>query len=97
MHYAMWHSRIPTARLILSAKGDRTSADVFNHEQALFFARSSEAVEWALETCTEEVPGIPFGGLNLVSVAGTLLHRCAAQWIVTSRIAQQLRHQLGER
>ena len=35
----MWHSRIPTARLILSAKGDRTSADVFNHEWTLFYAK----------------------------------------------------------
>ena len=99
MHYAMWNSRLPIARLILSAKGDRPAADVFNHEQALFYTRSSEVVEWALDTCIKESPaGRLFDGLNLVSVgAGSLLHHCAFFGMVSPRIAQLLRHQLKER
>ena len=79
MQCAMWHSNLPIARLILSAKGDNTAASVFNHEHALFFAKSSKMVEWALDSCMEEAPEKSLGGLNLVSVgAGTLLHCCDA-------------------
>ena len=102
MGYALKHFRLPIARLILSAKGDRPAADVFNHEDALFcgaWSSSSEAVEWALDTCiAESSPERPFGGLNLVLGSGlTLLHLCAHSGIVSPRIAQLLRHQLMER
>ena len=104
MQYALKHFRLPIARLILSAKGDdRPAADVFNHKNALLYAAllsaSSEAIEWALDTCiAEATPGRPFGGLNLVRRDGeTLLHSCAGEGTVSPRIAQLLRHQLMER
>ena len=97
---ALAYFRLPIATLTLSAKGDRRpAADVFNHEWALFWgAFSSEGVEWALDTCTaESSPERPFGGLHLVWLNETLLHRCAGRGIVSARIAQLLRHQLLER
>ena len=98
MQCAMWHSNLPLARLILSAKGDNTATAVFNHEHALFFAKSSKMVEWALDSCIGENPTVPFGGLNLVSAgAGTLLHCCALQGIISRRVARLLRHQLTEK
>ena len=105
MGCALWHSRLPIAHLILSAKGNRLAADVFNHEDALFGGAywslsSSEAVEWALDMCiAESSPERPFGGLNLVweYKCRTLLHSCAERGIVSPRIAQLLRHQLMER
>ena len=98
MECALMHFRLPIARLILSAKGDRPAADVFNHGGALYFcARSSEAVEWALDTCTAESPERPFGGLNLVYEGKPFLHHYAEWGIVSPRIAQLLRHQLTER
>ena len=105
MEYALKHSRLPIARLILSTKGDRPAADVFNHGDALFWggryssSSSSEAIEWVLDTCiAESSPERPFGGLNLVLGSGrTFLHHCAFRGIVSPRIAQLLRHQLMER
>ena len=105
MRSALRHFRLSIARLILSAKGDdRPAADVFNHEEALLGAAwhwaSSEAIEWALDTCiAEATPGRPFGGLNLAwNVDGqTLLYSCAERGSVSLRIAQLLRHQLMER
>ena len=107
MFYALRHYRHPIACLILSAKGGRAAADVFNHGWALFIATefgsvSSEAVEWALNTCMGEAsPERPFGGLDLVwrdlFCSETLLHRCAKRGIVSPRIAQLLQHQLMER
>ena len=109
MECALRPFRLPVARLILSAKGDRPAADVFNHKQALFlfsrvpslgarYASSSEAVEWALDTCiAESSPERPFGGLDLVWNGVTLLHYCARRGKVSPRIAQLLRHQLMER
>ena len=98
MECALRPFRLPVARLILSAKGDRPAADVFNHEEALLRGASSEAVEWALDTCiAESSPERPFGGLDLVWNGVTLLHYCARRGKVSPRIVQLLRHQLMER
>ena len=98
MGRAIYWGKINAAKLILSTGLDlgATAADVFNHREALFQAksRSAEVVEfeWALEKCmADSSPERPFGGLNLESQSGrTLLQHCEDKTIATPCIRGML-------
>ena len=98
MGKAICWGKISAAKLILSTGVDlgATTADVFNHGEALFDARSGSAkvVEWALEKCmADSSPERPFEGLKLESSGETLLQHYIEKNIASPHIAQMLKHQ----
>ena len=74
-----------------------TLAEVFNHGEALFQAKTSEVIDWALGEFVKNSSASVFTVLDLKSSSGkTLLHRCVELKSVPPNTCRLLKHQLME-